>query len=127
MNALESGKPEMIVTAQHWLPDASGERRSCLLMRHWIEIVEQALVKRNNKMKTKVIPASKWRVQLLPQVRKRRRKTTGLFPLLLPMIGGHLLALSRMDDCAPIAAYISRRKRVPPRWGVVKLKGSERW
>ncbi|XNM60057.1 heme-binding protein [Escherichia coli] len=24
--------------------------------------------------------------------------------------GGHLLALSRMDDCAPIAAYISQEK-----------------
>ncbi len=27
-----------------------------------------------------------------------------------------------MDDCAPIAAYTPRRKRVPPRWGVVKLR-----
>ena len=42
MNALESGKPEMIVTANIGLPDASGERRSYLSVRHWIEIVEQA-------------------------------------------------------------------------------------
>ena len=36
-------------------------------------------------MKTKVILSQQMASELLPQVRKRRRKITGLFPLLLPM------------------------------------------
>ncbi|MCN5403486.1 glycolate oxidase subunit GlcF, partial [Escherichia coli] len=44
MNALESGKPEMIVTANIGCQThlASAGRTS---VRHWIEIVEQALEK----------------------------------------------------------------------------------
>ncbi len=68
---------------QHWLPDASGEAGRTSV-RHWIEIVEQALEK-DNKMKTKVILSQQMASAIIAEVRKRRRKITGLFPLLLPM------------------------------------------
>ncbi|HGT5649157.1 TPA: heme-binding protein, partial [Escherichia coli] len=39
--------------------------------------------------------------------------------------GGHLLALSRMDDCAPIAAYISQEKARTAALGRRETKGYE--
>lgn len=83
MNALESGKPEMIVTANIGCQThlASAGRTS---VRHWIEIVEQAL-ERNNKMKTKVILSQQMASAIIAAGQEEAQKITGLFPLLLPM------------------------------------------
>lgn len=64
-------------------------------------------------------------MQLLPQVRKRRRKTIRSVSIAVADDGGHLLALSRMDDCALIAAYISQEKARTAALGRRETKGYE--
>ena len=64
-------------------------------------------------------------MQLLPQVREEAQKNNWSVSITVADDGGHLLALSRMDDCAPIAAYISQEKAYRRAGGVVKLRGYE--
>ncbi len=78
-------------------------------------------------MKTKVILSQQMASAIIAAGQEEAQKNNWSVSIAVADDGGHLLALSRMDDCAPIAAYISRRKRVPPRWGVVKLRGMKRW
>lgn len=78
-------------------------------------------------MKTKVILSQQMASAIIAAGQEEAQKNNWSVSIAVADDGGHLLALSRMDDCAPIAAYISQRKRVPPRWGVVKLRGMKRW
>lgn len=123
MNALESGKPEMIVTANIGCQThlASAGRTS---VRHWIEIVEQAL-KRNNKMKTKVILSQQMASAIIAAGQEEAQKNNWSVSIAVADDGGHLLALSRMDDCAPIAAYISQEKARTAALGRRETKGYE--
>lgn len=123
MNALESGKPEMIVTANIGCQThlASAGRTS---VRHWIEIVEQAL-ERNNKMKTKVILSQQMASAIIAAGQEEAQKNNWSVSIAVADDGGHLLALSRMDDCAPIAAYISQEKARTAALGRRETKGYE--
>lgn len=123
MNALESGKPEMIVTANIGCQThlASAGRTS---VRHWIEIVEQAL-KRNKKMKTKVILSQQMASAIIAAGQEEAQKNNWSVSIAVADDGGHLLALSRMDDCAPIAAYISQEKARTAALGRRETKGYE--
>lgn len=78
-------------------------------------------------MKTKVILSQQMASAIIAAGQEEAQKNNWSVSIAVADDGGHLLALSRMDDCAPIAAYISGRKRVPPRWGVVKLRAMKRW
>lgn len=77
-------------------------------------------------MKTKVILSQQMASAIIAAGQEEAQKNNWSVSIAVADDGGHLLALSRMDDCAPIAAYISE-KRVPPRWGVVKLRAMKRW
>lgn len=77
-------------------------------------------------MKTKVILSQQMASAIIAAGQEEAQKNNWSVSIAVADDGGHLLALSRMDDCAPIAAYISG-KRVPPRWGVVKLRAMKRW
>lgn len=123
MNALESGKPEMIVTANIGCQThlASAGRTS---VRHWIEIVEQALEK-DNKMKTKVILSQQMASAIIAAGQEEAQKNNWSVSIAVADDGGHLLALSRMDDCAPIAAYISQEKARTAALGRRETKGYE--
>lgn len=78
-------------------------------------------------MKTKVILSQQMASAIIAAGQEEAQKNNWSVSIAVADDGGHLLALSRMDDCAPIAAYISQEKRVPPRWGVVKLRAMKRW
>lgn len=78
-------------------------------------------------MKTKVILSQQMASAIIAAGQEEAQKNNWSVSIAVADDGGHLLALSRMDDCAPIAAYISQRKRVLPRWGVVKLRAMKRW
>ncbi len=123
MNALESGKPEMIVTANIGCQThlASAGRTS---VRHWIEIVDKPL-KRNNKMKTKVILSQQMASAIIAAGQEEAQKNNWSVSIAVADDGGHLLALSRMDDCAPIAAYISQEKARTAALGRRETKGYE--
>lgn len=123
MNALESGKPEMIVTANIGCQThlASAGRTS---VRHWIEIVEQALEK-EKKMKTKVILSQQMASAIIAAGQEEAQKNNWSVSIAVADDGGHLLALSRMDDCAPIAAYISQEKARTAALGRRETKGYE--
>lgn len=123
MNALESGKPEMIVTANIGCQThlASAGRTS---VRHWIEIVDKPL-KRNKKMKTKVILSQQMASAIIAAGQEEAQKNNWSVSIAVADDGGHLLALSRMDDCAPIAAYISQEKARTAALGRRETKGYE--
>lgn len=78
-------------------------------------------------MKTKVILSQQMASAIIAAGQEEAQKNNWSVSIAVADDGGHLLALSRMDDCAPIAAYLPGRKRVPPRWGVVKLRAMKRW
>lgn len=78
-------------------------------------------------MKTKVILSQQMASAIIAAGQEEAQKNNWSVSIAVADDGGHLLALSRMDDCAPIAAYISGRKRVPPRWGAAKLRAMKRW
>lgn len=77
-------------------------------------------------MKTKVILSQQMASAIIAAGQEEAQKNNWSVSIAVADDGGHLLALSHLDDCAPIAAYISR-KRVPPRWDVVKLRAMKRW
>ncbi|XNM88769.1 heme-binding protein [Escherichia coli] len=76
-------------------------------------------------MKTKVILSQQMASAIIAAGQEEAQKNNWSVSIAVADDGGHLLALSRMDDRAPIAAHISQDKCVPPRWGVVKMKGYE--
>lgn len=82
-------------------------------------------------MKTKVILSQQMASAIIAAGQEEAQKNNWSVSIAVADDGGHLLALSRMDDCAPIARRLRltspRRKRVPPRWGVVKLRAMKRW
>lgn len=59
-------------------------------------------------MKTKVILSQQMASAIIAAGQEEAQKNNWSVSIAVADDGGHLLALSRMDDCAPIAAYISR-------------------
>ncbi|XNM81769.1 heme-binding protein [Escherichia coli] len=72
-------------------------------------------------MKTKVILSQQMASAIIAAGQEEAQKNNWSVSIAVADDGGHLLALSRMDDCAPIAAYISQEKRTAA-LGVVKLR-----
>ncbi|MFQ7388029.1 MAG: heme-binding protein [Escherichia sp.] len=77
-------------------------------------------------MKTKVILSQQMASAIIAAGQEEAQKNNWSVSIAVADDGGHLLALSRMDDCAPIRLTSPRRK-APPRWGVVKLRAMKRW
>ncbi len=63
-------------------------------------------------MKTKVILSQQMASAIIAAGQEEAQKNNWSVSIAVADDGGHLLALSRMDDCAPIAAYISQEKVV---------------
>lgn len=61
-------------------------------------------------MKTKVILSQQMVASIVAAGREEAQKNGWSISLAVVDDGGHPLALERMDDCAPIAAYISQEK-----------------
>ncbi|HHW8560337.1 TPA: heme-binding protein [Escherichia coli] len=61
-------------------------------------------------MKTKVILSQQMASAIIAAGQEEAQKNNWSVSIAVADDGGHLLALSRMDDCAPIAAYISQEK-----------------
>ncbi len=78
-------------------------------------------------MKTKVILSQQMASAIIAAGQEEAQKNNWSVSIAVADDGGHLLALSRMDDCARLRLTSPRRKRVPPRWGVVKLRAMKRW
>lgn len=62
-------------------------------------------------MKTKVILSQQMASAIIAAGQEEAQKNNWSVSIAVADDGGHLLALSRMDDCAPIAAYISEKAR----------------
>ncbi len=63
-------------------------------------------------MKTKVILSQQMASAIIAAGQEEAQKNNWSVSIAVADDGGHLLALSRMDDCAPIAAYISPEHRM---------------
>ena len=61
-------------------------------------------------MKTKVILSQQMASAIIAAGQEEAQKNNWSVSIAVADDGGHLLALSRMDDCAPIAAYIAQEK-----------------
>ena len=61
-------------------------------------------------MKTKVILSQQMASAIIAAGQEEAQKNNWSVSIAVADDGGHLLALSRMDDCEPIAAYISQEK-----------------
>ncbi|MDG5919875.1 heme-binding protein [Escherichia coli] len=62
-------------------------------------------------MKTKVILSQQMASAIIAAGQEEAQKNNWSVSIAVADDGGHLLALSRMDDCAPIAAYISQEEK----------------
>ncbi|HBA6388035.1 TPA: glycolate oxidase subunit GlcF [Escherichia coli] len=80
---------------------------------------------RDNKMKTKVILSQQMASAIIAAGQEEAQKNNWSVSIAVADDGGHLLALSRMDDCAPIAAYISQEKARTAALGRRETKGYE--
>lgn len=65
-------------------------------------------------MKTKVILSQQMASAIIAAGQEEAQKNNWSVSIAVADDGGHLLALSRMDDCAPIAAYISSFSLISP-------------
>lgn len=62
-------------------------------------------------MKTKVILSQQMASAIIAAGQEEAQKNNWSVSITVADDGGHLLALSRMDDCAPIAAYLEEKAR----------------
>ena len=76
-------------------------------------------------MKTKVILSQQMASAIIAAGQEEAQKNNWSVSIAVADDGGHLLALSRMDDCAPIAAYISQEKARTAALGRRETKGYE--
>lgn len=76
-------------------------------------------------MKTKVILSQQMASAIISAGQEEAQKNNWSVSIAVADDGGHLLALSRMDDCAPIAAYISQEKARTAALGRRETKGYE--
>ena len=74
-------------------------------------------------MKTKVILSQQMASAIIAAGQEEAQKNNWSVSIAVADDGGHLLALSRMDDCAPIAAYISQEKARTAALGRRETKG----
>lgn len=76
-------------------------------------------------MKTKVILSQQMASAIIAAGQEEAQKNNWSVSIAVADDGGHLLALSRMDDCSPIAAYISQEKARTAALGRRETKGYE--
>lgn len=76
-------------------------------------------------MKTKVILSQQMASAIIAAGQEEAQKNNWSVSIAVADDGGHLLALSRMDDCAPIAAYIAQEKARTAALGRRETKGYE--
>lgn len=109
LDALESGAPDVIATANVGCQahlDGAGRTP----VRHWIELLDQALPEESETMHSKPVLGREEVARVLGAAREEAQRQGWAVSIAVVDDGGHPLALERLDGCAPIGAYIATEK-----------------